>query len=197
MFTGIIETTSEVQSFDRRGEVLRLSLARPQFFDDVKVGDSISVNGVCLTVVVLSPNTLEFDVGRETQNITNWQFLKGDSLNVERSLKLSDRVHGHLVSGHVDEMGLVTAVTENEQSKGIRVRFSPLFAKHVWKKGSVTLNGVSLTVNEVTDSELSVWLIPETIQRTNLKSVKIGDKLTLEADMMSRFWLRQKELNVE
>lgn len=197
MFTGIVEMTVEVLEFASRGDVHQLVIARPAEFDDVKTGDSICVNGVCLTVVKAGIDRLFFDVGDETKKITNWKFQTHDIVNVERSMKLSDRVHGHFVSGHVDEMGKVVEVTDRDEAKGIRIRYSNDFAKHVWKKGSVTINGVSLTINEVQGLELAVWLIPETLQRTNLRTVRVGDFLTLEADMMSRFWLRQKELGNE
>jgi riboflavin synthase len=198
MFTGIVEATSEVLQYKEMGSVHRLTVQRPASFDDLRTGDSICVNGVCLTVVAFDRDAIQFDVALETKKVTGWNFAIGEILNLERSMKVTDRVHGHFVSGHVDEMGTIKSIEAgSEDAKGLRIQFSSQFAKLIWKKGSVTMNGVSLTVNDVSGSDFSVWLIPETLARTNLSRVKIGDRVTLEADMMARFWLRQKELNVE
>lgn len=194
MFSGIVESTAAVRSVQPCGSVIRLTVARPVAFDDLKLGDSVATNGVCLTVASLNSAEVGFDIGAETIKVTSWSLNPGDVLNLERSLRLSDRLHGHFVSGHVDEMGQVVQTQDLPDGKGLRIQFSSEFAPLVWKKGSITVNGVSLTVNEVQGCELEVWLIPETLRRTNLSPLKAGDLVTLEADSLARFWVRQKEL---
>lgn len=197
MFSGIVESTTKVLDCVSKGGVLRLRVERPPSFEDIKLGDSVATQGICLTVVEFSPEFMEFDVGAETLRVTNWDLRPGSVLNLERSLRLSDRVHGHLMTGHIDEVGRVLAVQDVEGGRGLRVSFSEPFAPLVWKKGSITINGVSLTVNEVGRDFLEVWLIPETLKRTNLGLLRVNDLVHLEADSLAKFFARQKDLNHE
>lgn len=199
MFSGIIEATSDVISLEPRGDVYILRLRRPPAFDDLKTGDSISTNGVCLTVEVLGESFISFALGVETVNVTKWnELLKpGTKVNLERSLKYGDRVHGHFVTGHVEAVAEVVELIEVEEGRGLRVRLPHNLLGSVWKKGSVALNGVSLTINEVEGVEISVWLIPETLVRTNLSSVKVGDAVLVETDYLAKAILRSKEFSRE
>lgn len=208
MFSGIIETKSEVTQARALGSVIEFSIARPKSFDDIAVGDSICVDGVCLTVSKLDSSQLQFAIGPETIQVTDWsrRYDLGKHVNLERSLKVGDRIHGHYVTGHVDTRGVV-AKSEgapgneaNDQTKTwlLDVALDASMAWAFWRKGSITLNGVSLTVNEVKDFSgqviVSVCLIPETLMRTNLGSLKRGDEIHVEIDQMARALRRQAEL---
>lgn len=200
MFSGIVECQSAVLSTKARPGVLAVTLARPESFDDLKVGDSIAVNGVCLTVESFDQKSMTFALGLETLMITGWteQKLKNQILNLERSLKLGDRLHGHIVSGHVEAMGEVVSVTDQGEFRLMDVEFPVTFKGFLWPKGSITVNGVSLTINQVDGCRFSVGLIPETMKRTNLKDIQAGARVTLESDQSTlklKAWMRERELN--
>jgi riboflavin synthase len=213
MFSGIVEGQAECffeipsdpSAKDHRNDPfrnLKLSISRPAGWTDIALGDSIAINGVCLTVETLGAGHLEFSVGPETLKVTGW--LEKDQqphqVNIERSVKFGDRVHGHLVAGHVDEMGKVVSAEASVHAAGhapeewlvLWIHCSRNFSRLVWRKGSVAINGVSLTVNDTRDwsSDLErafqVTLIPETLRRTNLAQLHAGDRVCLEADSMAR-----------
>ncbi len=188
MFSGIVETTADVTETWMDGGVLRIKLNKPSDFNDISVGDSIACNGVCLTVEDFDDSFLQFAIAAETLQVTGWsgEKLLNSSLNLERSLRFGDRVHGHMVTGHVDEMGQVKRFEEVNGSWMLDVSHSEKISPLIWKKGSVAINGVSLTVNAADAGGFSVCLIPETIKRTNLKNLSLGDAVTVEADNMAR-----------
>lgn len=165
-----------------------IEVERPTDFDDLKIGDSIACNGVCLTVARFTKNEIEFALGAETLQVTSWSVssLVGARLNLERSLRLGDRIHGHLVSGHVDALGVVVGFQDLGGSTRLDVELPKEIAAFVWKKGSWAVNGVSLTINSVQDGVVSHVLIPETLSRTNLGALKVGDRVNLEVDMYAR-----------
>lgn len=188
MFSGIVETQTLVLGLKKTPPSAKLSLQRPSNFDDIKNGDSIAVNGVCLTVESFNSESMEFTLGPETLNVTGWDedLYVGNKVNLERSLRAGDRMHGHLVAGHVDCMGEVKSFEELGDSWELWVSFPESFRPYLWKKGSVAVNGVSLTVNEIAADVFQVTLIPETLRITNLNELKVGDRLCLEADSMAR-----------
>ncbi len=188
MFSGIIESKSKVLAISPRNDVFELLVERPKAFEDLKLGDSIANNGVCLTLEKMSSNELQFAVGAETLNITNWKsHLKiGDFMNLERSLRFGDRVHGHMVTGHVDAIGKVVGVERGSETIELEIKIPDEIRRFVWKKGGLAVNGVSLTVNSFEESVVQFLLIPETVKRTNLSDVKIGDFVNLEADYVAR-----------
>lgn len=190
MFSGIIESTRRILSLEPGAQSLRIVVERPAEFDDIKTGDSIAVNGVCLTVETFDQDRMTFALGAETLKvleITEPQKLQQNSVNLERSLKFGDRIHGHLVSGHVDFIAPVTYSAAQGDSWILRVKVAANYKPAIWKKGSLTIQGVSLTVNEVTkDGEVEVCLIPETIKRTNLTQFKPGEPLNIEMDWMAK-----------
>jgi len=195
MFAGIVEAESPVLNVRARDRVLELHVSKPDHFDDVKIGDSIAVDGVCLTVEFVENETLQFALAPETLKVTSWteDRLRRASVNLERSLKLGDRLHGHVVSGHVDSQGEIILAEESGESRWLHVRMPIQMKPFVWPKGSVALNGVSLTVNEVEDLHFSVCLIPETLRRTNLARLQVGDLVNVEVDPMARglvHWLK-------
>lgn len=194
MFSGIIEATAPILSVDSRGDLLTISVQRPSNFDDIKLGDSVSTNGVCLTVENFSSSHLQFTLGAETLKVTGWQKenLVAQELNLERSLRFGDRMHGHFVSGHVDATTKVLSV-ERGESWILQLSKQTLNSKMLWSKGSVALQGVSLTVNDVTEKYFSVCLIPETLLRTNLKNLNPGDLINVEYDTWAKAFVHFQE----
>jgi riboflavin synthase len=188
MFSGLVEAEVPVLSAFERASGVELRLKLPDFFDDVQIGDSISVNGVCLTVEAVAQGQVAFFVGPETLAVTGWtaELLGQTRVNLERSLKLGDRLHGHFVLGHVDGIGQILQVNENDGWRALTISLPKALRPLVWLKGSVTVNGVSLTVNETSSEGFRVDLIPETLRLTNLGRLAIGDTVTIEVDQMAR-----------
>ena len=187
MFTGIIEAIGRVAAAKPAGESVALTIdAGGLDMSDVAIGDSIACNGVCLTVTSLVPKGFTVDVSQETLRVTAG-FGSGNAINLEKSLRLSDRLGGHLVSGHVDGVGTVTAVKPVDGNREIVVRFPAELGRYIARKGSITVNGVSLTVNVVTTDTFLVNLIPHTLAVTNLKDLKQGDRVNLEIDLVARY----------
>jgi riboflavin synthase len=192
MFSGIVEAKTNLLSFTPENpnptQATQIIVEKPSEFNDISLGDSIAVNGVCLTVEGFSATTMQFALGAETLKVTGWtaENLKSKPLNLERSLRFGDRLHGHLVSGHVDAMGRVSHSEDLGGSWLLKVQIPAQLSAMVWPKGSIAINGVSLTVNAVTQNEIEVCLIPETLRRTNLSSLQKGDPVTLEVDPMAR-----------
>ncbi|MBQ4647035.1 MAG: riboflavin synthase [Candidatus Gastranaerophilales bacterium] len=183
MFTGLIEKIATVKNIalDSMGAKIFFETD----FDNVKIGDSIAINGVCLTMTSINDNLFSADIMKETLNISNLKNLKtGDEINLERAMKLSDRLDGHIVSGHID----CTAKVKNIIQDGFSKRIS-FFCNTdlIIKKGSIAINGVSLTVCEVGNDFFEVSLIPETIKNTNLKNLKTGDLVNIEYDLFAKY----------
>ena len=195
MFSGIIETTSLAQSVFAADKGIEIVLDRPSIFDDIKLGDSIATNGVCLTITSFDDSSVAFFIGAETLKVTGWtpENLITLDFNLERSLKLSDRIHGSLVSGHVDGVAKVLKSELLGENLILDISYPVELSSFIWKKGSVVINGVSLTINELDESRLSVCLIPETLKRTNLKQLCVGDIVNLEADYIAKAITRREE----
>jgi riboflavin synthase len=155
--------------------------------EDVQLGDSIAVNGVCLTVVKIDGKRFSVNVSRETLNCTTGLEVQGARVNLEKALRLADRLGGHLVSGHVDGVGEVVEFTDLDESWKLGVRVPQLLAKYIAVKGSITINGVSLTVNQVEGDVFSVNLIPYTLEVTTLNELRVGDKVNVEIDLIARY----------
>lgn len=189
MFSGIIEETSEFIHFKQRQNVYELCLSKPKSFKDLKKGDSLSVDGVCLTVENLTRREITFAVGPETLRVTGWHRLSDQRekiFNLERSLSFGTRIHGHFVTGHVDGVGQVINKVHGFEICHLTLRLPENLMSLVWSKGSLALNGVSLTVNTVRKNEVSLDLIPETLKRTNLGELQIGDRVCVEMDMVAK-----------
>jgi riboflavin synthase len=154
---------------------------------DVQAGDSIAVNGVCLTVITHTVDSFTADVSSETLNCTEGLGAIGAPVNLEKALRLADRLGGHLVSGHVDGVGEVITFSDLGESWRLDARAPQSLAKYIAIKGSITLNGVSLTVNHVNGNEFSVNLIPHTLLTTNLKNLRAGSRINLEVDLIARY----------
>ena len=183
MFTGLVEKISKVNdiSFNSNGAKIFFEAD----FDDVKLGDSIALNGVCLSVTSINNNIFCADIMNETLNISSLKNLKkGDEINLERAMKLSSRLDGHIVSGHIDCISKVKKITQDGFSK--RIVFD-CNTDLIIKKGSIAINGVSLTVSDVKDNEFEVSLIPQTLNDTNLKNLKNGDIVNIEYDLFAKY----------
>jgi riboflavin synthase len=187
MFTGIVEALGEVREVRRREQDAQIVIGAGSLdLSDVKVGDSIAVNGCCLTVVELAPGAFQVDVSRETLERTTG-FEAGATVNLEKALRLSDRLGGHLVSGHVDGRGEVTRWEQVGESWLLEVRVPAELARYLARKGSITVNGVSLTVNRAEGDRFEVNLIPHTLEVTNLKSLHQGAEVNVEVDLLARY----------
>ena len=189
MFTGIIQCTGQLARSEARGGDLRLTITAPAMdFSDIAPGDSIAVSGACLTVVALGEHEFSADVSNETLALTTLGELReGGAVNLEKALRLSDRLGGHLVSGHVDGVGRIVAIEPDARSQRWLIEASHELARYIAAKGSVCVDGVSLTVNTVEGARFSVNLIPHTFEVTTFAQRKPGDRVNLEADMMARY----------
>jgi riboflavin synthase len=188
MFTGIVEGVGKVTGAQRKGDLLLLTIVPPAALTDVAVGDSMSVNGACLTVRALSHGAFETDCSPETLQRTNLGSLKpNDEVNLERALQVSDRLGGHLVTGHIDGQGYITEVTRGSGSMTMKMRVPQEIASFLVEKGSVAVEGVSLTVNSIRGVEFQVAVIPHTAQNTTLGRKRAGDQVNIEVDIIGRY----------
>ena len=188
MFSGIIADVGHIAETADRNGGLRLMISTDALdLGDVRIGDSIAVNGVCLTVVTLVGKEFGADVSRETLDCTVGLDAPGAPVNLEKALRLADRLGGHLVSGHVDGAGEVVLFTDLGESWKLTVRAPQALAKFIAVKGSIAINGVSLTVNQVNHNEFSINLIPHTLVKTNLNKLRAGSRINLEVDMIARY----------
>ena len=196
MFTGLIEAIGEARDIKRLGLEATLTLQVPSSFSDCRPGDSIAVDGVCLTITDIRGNLLTLDVSRETLERSTLGELKGGgTVNLERAMRLSDRVGGHLVSGHVDDTGIVKRIEREGRSWLIQISLDPSLGRYLIEKGSIAVDGISLTINSCTASSFSVAIIPQTATLTTLLRKKAGDKVNVEIDMISKYI--EKFLNKE
>ncbi len=187
MFTGIIAAVGRMHEVTPAAGGARLAIGTGELdLSDVKIGDSIAVNGVCLTVVTLGKARLDFDVSLETLNCTTG-FTQGASVNLEKSLRLADRLGGHLVSGHVDGVGSVVRFAEAGDNRSLEIEAPRELARYVARKGSIAIDGVSLTVNEVNGPRFSVNVIPHTLAATNLHQLAADARVNIEVDLLARY----------
>ena len=187
MFTGIVAAVGRIRDVQPAEQGVRLVIEAGRLaLDDVAVGDSIAVDGACLTVIRLMPDAFAVDVSPETLACTAG-FEPGAAVNLEKALRLSDRLGGHLVSGHVDGTGEVTRFEPAGENRLLCVRIPRELARYVARKGSVTVNGVSLTVNGIDGDTFSVNLIPHTLGATNLGQLRPGQRVNIEVDLVARY----------
>lgn len=189
MFTGIIQCVGRMARIEPRGGDVSLTVDTGSLdLSDVQIGDSISVSGVCLTAVTLQPKGFSADVSNETLSLTSLGKLKaGDPVNLEKALRLADRLGGHLVSGHVDGLGKVVSITPDGRSQRWIFEVPASLARYIAAKGSVCIDGTSLTVNEVANQRFGVNLIPHTVENTAFHARRVGDPVNIEVDVIARY----------
>ena len=203
MFSGIIADVGSIKQASDRDGGLRLVIETSALdLSDVQTGDSIAVNGVCLTVIAHSVDSFTVDVSRETLDCTDGLDVPGAPVNLEKALRPTDRLGGHLVSGHVDGVGVVIEFSDLGESWKLEVRAPQALAKYIAGKGSITINGVSLTINQVADiagtgCQFSVNLIPHTLVMSNLKNLRAGSRVNLEIDLIARYVERMMQAQKE
>lgn len=188
MFTGLVEETGKVVSLEEQAEAWRLTLEAEQVLPGLALGDSLACNGCCLTVAVIDGKRLSFDVLEETLRLTSFrQCQPGSLVNLERSLRADARLGGHFVSGHVDCTGEIAIMEPRGKNIYLRLAVPAEFQKYLVYKGSVAIDGISLTVAEADAEGLAVWLIPHTLEITNLQQRRPGEVVNLEFDLLAKY----------
>jgi riboflavin synthase len=188
MFTGIVEDKGTVMRVEQRGQAKRLTLQLAPHLTELQLGDSININGVCLTVMEKSGQTIGLDLSSETLERTALGVLKeGDQVNAERALRLADRLGGHIVTGHIDGTGVIVEKRRETDFFLLGVRIPASASRYVVPKGSITIDGISLTVNECEGDEIKMTLIPYTLEKTTLTDKKVGDRVNVEADILGKY----------
>lgn len=188
MFTGIVEETGVVVSFLEAESSWKLVLEAEKVIGDLQIGDSVAVNGCCLTVVAIDGNRLSFDLLAESVRLTSINGIgAGGKVNLERALLPTTRMGGHFVSGHVDGTGVIEAIEPRGKDRYFRIKPNSDNLKYIVHKGSITVDGISLTVAEVDESGFAIWLIPHTMEMTNLHTKQAGDLVNLEYDLIAKY----------
>jgi len=188
MFTGIIEDKGKVLRMEHRGQEKRLTIELPPHLTELQLGDSININGVCLTVVQKKEQKIELDLSQETlQKTVLGELKEGDQVNLERALRLTDRLGGHIVTGHIDGIGVVAEKNKVRDFLQLRIKIPESVSRYVVQKGSIAIDGISLTVNECEEGEIQMTLIPYTLEKTTLINKRVGDRVNVEADILGKY----------
>ena len=189
MFTGIIQTIGKISKIESNDSNSRIVFEVEKFIlDDIRIGDSISVNGVCLSVIKKTEDTFSVDVSNETMRLTTFSVLKvNNNVNLEKAMILSDRINGHFVSGHIDGTGIIKEKKKEGRSTFFLIEFPKDLKKFVSKKGSISIDGVSLTINITQGNSFGVNIIPHTLSETIMSEYKEGDKVNIEVDLIARY----------
>jgi len=190
MFTGLIQAVGQVSAIDHQESSARLEISSKEIASQIAQGDSVSVNGVCLTVVSFDQSKFAVDVMVQTLNLTSTGCLEvGSSVNLELATRTADRLGGHIVQGHVDGVAEVVAISADSQWTRMDISIPKALMKYVVAQGSICIEGVSLTVGELNDpaDQISVWLIPETLAKTNLSQKQVGNQLNIEVDVLAKY----------
>jgi len=190
MFTGLIQAVGQVSSIERQGSSARLQISSKEIAGQIAQGDSVSINGTCLTVVSFDASKFAVDVMVQTLNLTSTGSLEvGSAVNLELATRAADRLGGHIVQGHVDGVAEVVAISADSQWTRMDISIPKELMKYVVAQGSICVEGVSLTVGELNDpaDQISVWLIPETLANTNLSQKQVGAALNIEVDVLAKY----------
>lgn len=188
MFTGIIEEVGQIKALKRGANSIILTVGAVTIMDDLKLGDSVATNGVCLTVTALGKDFFQADVMHETMNRSSLESLKpGSHVNLERAMPANGRFGGHMVSGHIDGTGNIVTVEKDDNAVWYTISAEQQILRYVIEKGSIAIDGISLTVAKVTDHDFSVSIIPHTLKETILAEKKVGDIVNLENDMVGKY----------
>ncbi|MFW6115242.1 MAG: riboflavin synthase [Thermodesulfobacteriota bacterium] len=188
MFTGLIEAIGEIREIRQAGTEATITLAMPASFSDCRIGDSISVDGVCLTITKITGGLIDVDLSRETlDRSTLGQLRAGSKVNLERAMRLSDRLGGHLVSGHIDGTGTLKHIQKQGRSWLIRISLDVSLGRYLIEKGSIAVDGISLTITSCSDDSFCVAVIPQTAAETTLLKKPAGSTVNLEIDMIAKY----------
>ena len=194
MFTGIIEEQGIVRHIQTKKNLLHLDIEAKKIFPGTKIGDSIAIDGVCLTVTRKKQNHLTFAVMKETIRCTTFQHLQpSQGVNLERALKIGDRLGGHFVTGHIDTVGRIKKKIDLENYVEYQIQVPAPLTRFIVPKGSIAVDGISLTVGTVTGNAFSVYLIPHTLEVTNLKHKQVGDDVNVETDLFGKYVLKSRD----
>ena len=197
MFTGLVEESGQVVSSETQGETARLTIAAPKTSAGANLGDSVAINGCCLTVVAINGAELAFDAVPETMRRTNLGDLQpGSTVNLERPLLPMARLGGHFVQGHIDGTGMIRAITPDQNAIIFEIEVPAPLRRYMIEKGSIAVDGISLTVASVTPDSFTVWIIPHTREVTTLKYRNVGDRVNLECDLLGKYVERLLEERV-
>lgn len=188
MFTGIIESFGTIREIHTTGEGRRLTIGCDLDLSGSKIGDSIAVNGACLTAVAIDSSGFKVDMAPETVERTTFKYMaKGSRVNIERALRLSDRIDGHLVSGHIDGTGVIASINKKSNAVIVQIDTSPEIGSDLIEKGSIAVDGISLTINSCSDTGFELSIIPHTAQITTIGLKQVGDRVNLETDMIGKY----------
>lgn len=194
MFTGIVEGMGKIESVNDRGDSKKFSVSvEENFLNDIRIGDSISINGACMTVEQYSSTNFQFTTIKESLSKTNLgNLIQGSYINLEKSMRMNAKIDGHIVSGHIDAVGLVDKIIENEDSWEFFIKFSNKFSDNIIYKGSIAINGVSLTIAEIVkegnkNTTIRISIIPHTFNHTNFKFLREGDIVNIEFDLLGKY----------
>jgi len=188
MFTGIVEDIGKILRMEHRGQGRRLTIAIPPGLTDMQLGDSINVNGACLTVVDKKVPEIQVDLSSETLERTTLSGIKqGDEVNLERAVRLSDRLGGHIVTGHIDGIGTITETRREKDFIHLRIRIPQPLSRYIVEKGSIAIDGTSLTVNGCAGDEVRITLVPYTLEKTILMDKRVGDRVNVETDILGKY----------
>ena len=189
MFTGIIQTIGNISKIDSNGPDSRIVFKAGRMkLDDVKIGDSISVNGVCLSITEKTKDSFSSDLSSETLNLTTFIEMRANSkVNLEKAMSFSSRVNGHLIAGHVDGVGVIKEMKNDGRSILILIEFPEELDKYISKKGSIAVDGVSLTINGTKENTFSINIIPYTLSGSIISEYNIGTKVNIEVDLIARY----------
>jgi len=191
MFTGIIEEIGVIKGKMSKGNGFEVVVGGKKVFDDLKVGDSIAVNGVCLTVERIEGDSFYVSISLQTKNETNLGEIKvGEYVNLERALKIGDRIGGHFLTGHIDFKTKISSLKREGEFYSLKIKIPEEYRKYMIKRGSISVDGVSLTIAEVFRDEILIYLIPFTIENTNLRFKKIGSFVNIEIDIFAKYLVK-------
>ena len=195
MFTGIVEEIGQIVGIDSQNDSSRISIKTEKILNSAKIGDSISINGVCLTVTSIEGLVFTSDVVRETLNKTNLQYVKADDcINLERAMKASSRFDGHIVQGHVEGIGKVKKIIKDNDSFIISIVIPQSLSEYCIHKGSITVNGVSLTIASIEENLIDIWIIPHTLTHTTFGSINKNDYVNIETDIIAKYVKKFQDL---
>lgn len=196
MFTGLIEEVGKIKNIQKRNDGMKISVECEKVVDGTKLGDSIAVNGVCLTAVNIGNRQIDFEVSNETIIRSNFKNLKiNDYVNLERAMTPLSRLGGHIVQGHVDTVGEITLINRLGEHTNFKIRFPKEYDYLVIEKGSIAIDGISLTINYIKEDIIDLNIIPHTLESTNLKYRKIGEIVNIEFDILGKYVAKMLKLD--